>query len=289
MDVVAAVFNAVDDQIGSENTGAVVRLAPEDIRGSSRALRAALQAGRRVLITADHGHSPYVDKSLRAGAGKTPRYTALAPQEVPPDGFMEIDLRGLGGPPERRAFAWRSGVYLGGPQVGFHGGCSLEEMVVPLAWLEREGLHADEPSWWYGRGVVTEPRVTARPVAPPLLTPVLSDPVVAPAKPTPQLSLFSQTGNAPGERIDILKLPATVVDKLGMDERAILVLLKENGSARASELAARLKKNAGRLSGLMRVLKRTLHEAGVTLFTDEELPTGEIQYRYQSNRSGEGV
>ena len=46
--------------------------------------------------------------------------------------------------PERRAFAWRSGAYLGGPQVGFHGGVGLEEVVVPLAWIERDGLHAEE-------------------------------------------------------------------------------------------------------------------------------------------------
>jgi len=31
LDVVAAVFNAVDDQIGSSNTGATVKLAPENI------------------------------------------------------------------------------------------------------------------------------------------------------------------------------------------------------------------------------------------------------------------
>src|SRR4029078_12280402 len=31
--VVAAVFNAVDDQIGSSNTGAIVRLVPEHITG----------------------------------------------------------------------------------------------------------------------------------------------------------------------------------------------------------------------------------------------------------------
>lgn len=292
MDVVAAVFNAVDDQIGSDNTGAVVRLLPEDIRGFKPSLRAALQAGRRVLLTADHGHSPFVDRSLRMGAGKTPRYLALAQNEAPPEGFGEIDLKGLGGPPERRAFAWRSGVYLGGAQVGFHGGCSLEEMVVPLAWIEKEGLHADEPSWWYGRGAVPEPLPVARPVAPPILTPVLSDPVPArgagqgqgQGKPTPQLSLFA---GKPGERAEqVLGLPAEVLARLGMDERAVLVLLKENGSARASELAVKLGKNPGRLNGLMRVLKRTLHEAGLRLFTDEELPSGEILYRDAGTKEG---
>jgi hypothetical protein len=277
--VVAAVFNAVDDQIGSSNTGAIVRLAPEDITAFKPSLRVALKARRRVLVTADHGHSPYIDKNLRAGAGKAPRFVALGKNESAPEGFIEIDLGGLGGPPERRAFAWRSGAYLGGPQVGFHGGCSLEEVVVPLAWLERDGLHADEPSWWFGRGVLAEPIAPARPVAPPIVTPLPSDEVVL--KPTNQLSLFN-----PAEKAGSLPLPSGLIARLNDDEKAVLVLLKENGSARASELAARLRKNPGRLNGLMRTLRRTLHAEGITLFTDEVLPSGETMYRYQAKEAG---
>ncbi len=270
--VIGAVFNAVDDQIGSSNTGATVRLMPEDITAFKPALRVALKAGRRVLITADHGHSPFIDKSLRLGAGKTPRYLALEKHEAVPEGFIEIDLAGLGGPPERRAFAWRSGAYLGGPQVGFHGGCGLEEVVVPLAWMERDGLHADEPTWWYGRGALAEASVELRPVAPPIVTPLPSDEI----KPRAQLSLLD-----PADLAGSLPVPAALLDRLSVDEKAILVLLRENGSARSTELAERLKKNAGRLNGLMRNLRRTLHVGGIVLFTDEVLPSGETMYHYQ--------
>ena len=48
------------------------------------------------------------------------------------------------------------------------------------------------------------------------------------------------------------------------------------------ELAERLKKNPGRLNGLMRGLRRTLHAEGHVLFTDEVLPSGETMYRYQA-------
>jgi hypothetical protein len=111
--VVAAVFNAVDDQIGSSNTGSAVRLAPEDVTAFKPSLKAAFAAGRRVLVTADHGHSPFVDRSLRVGSGKAPRWTALeageaAAGEAAPESFLEIDVGTLGGPPERRAFAWRA-------------------------------------------------------------------------------------------------------------------------------------------------------------------------------------
>lgn len=276
LSVVGVVFNAVDDQIGSSNTGATVKIAPEDITAFKPALRVALKAKRRVLITADHGHSPFVDKSLRSGNGKTPRYTALGKHDPVPEGFVEVDVAGLGGPPERRAFAWRSGAYLGGSQVGFHGGCGLEEVVVPLAWLERDGLHADEPEWWYGRGALAEVTVEATPVQPPIVTPLPSD-EMAPAKPKAQLSLFN-----PADKADSLPIPKELLEKLSPDEKSILVLLRETGSARASELAERLNKNPGRLNGLMRSLRRTLHAEGHVLFSDEVLPSGETMYRYQS-------
>jgi hypothetical protein len=274
LSVVGVVFNAVDDQLGSSNTGATVKISPEDITAFKPALRVALQAGRRVLITADHGHSPYIDKERRAGNGKAPRYTALGEHDPVPEGFIEIDVAGLGGPPERRAFAWRSGAYLGGPQVGFHGGVGLEEVVVPLAWIERDGLYADEPTWWYGRGALAELATELKPVLPPIVTPLSSDEV--PAKPKPQLSLFN-----PADKASSLPLPAALIDKLSADQRSILVILRDAGSARASELAERLKKNPGRLNGLMVSLRRTLHADGHVLFTDEVLPSGETMYRYQ--------
>jgi hypothetical protein len=112
-------------------------------------------------------------------------------------------------------------------------------------------------------------------VLPPIVTPLPSDEV--PAKPKAQLSLFN-----PADKAGSLPLPAALIEKLSVDEKSILVLLRETGSARASELAERLKKNPGRLNGLMRALRRTLHAEGHVLFSDEVLPSGETMYRYQS-------
>jgi len=149
----------------------------------------------------------------------------------------------------------------------------MAEMVVPLAWIERDGLQADEPSWWYGRGALAEPVVQPRPVLPPIVTPLPSDEL---PKPKSQMSLFDLADKAGS-----LPVPPELLAKLSGDEKSVLVLLRENGSARASELATRLNKNPGRLNGLMRALRRTLHEKGLTLFTDEVLPSGETMYRYQ--------
>ena len=114
-----------------------------------------------------------------------------------------------------------------------------------------------------------------RPVAPPIVTPLPSDEIQP--KPKAQLSLFN-----PADKAGSLPLPAALLDRLSIDEKSILVLLRENGSARSSELAERLKKNPGRLNGLMRGLRRTLHAEGHVLFTDEVLPSGETMYRYQA-------
>jgi hypothetical protein len=266
--VVAAVFNAVDDQIGSSNTGATVRIAPDAIMGFRPSLEAALRAGRRVLITADHGHSPYVDNSLRVAEGPTPRYLPLAAGESAPAGFLEIDVGGLGGPPGRRAFAWKCGAYLGGQQVGFHGGCSLEEMVVLLAWLEPGGLQADEPSWWYGKGALPVVEPVRRAPEPPTPTPLPT--------PRPQLDLFDV-----GAKAAMLPVPEDVLAKLGGDERTLLVLLKENGSLKTSEIAARMNKTPPRVNGMLVQLRKKLHGAGFELFSSEVLPTGETLYRYR--------
>lgn len=266
--VVAAVFNAVDDQIGSSNTGAVVRISPGAIMGFRPSLEAALRAGRRVLITADHGHSPFVDSSLRVGDGGTPRYLALTTGAAVPAGFLEIDVRGLGGPPGRRAFAWKSGAYLGGQQVGFHGGCSLEEMVVPMAWIDAGGLQADEPSWWYGEGALPVVEPVRRAPEPPTPTPLPS--------PRPQLGLFDV-----GARADALPIPPELLARLGADERTFLVLIAENGSLKTTEIATRMSKPVSRVNGLVVQLRRKLHAAGVELFTSETLPSGETLFRFQ--------
>jgi hypothetical protein len=270
--VVAAVFNAIDDQIGSSNTGAALRISPASIAGFRPSLEAALAAKRHVLITADHGHSPFVDNSLRVGEGAAPRYQALAAGATPAAGFLEIDVQGLGGPPGRRAFAWKSGVYLGGQQVGFHGGCSLEEMVVPMAWLAWRGLQADEPAWWYGAGALPVVEPVRRAPDP---TPTPPPPVAA-----PQLQLFDPSGRA-----DALALPPALLAKLATDERSFLVLLKENGSLKTTEIATRMSKPVSRVNGLVVQLRRKLHTAGIELFTSEQLPSGETLFRYQGGAS----
>ncbi len=279
LEVVAAVFNAVDDQIGSANTGAAFRVRAADIAGFIPSLKAALAAGRRILLTADHGHTPFWTRELHAGAGASARWSELPDGATPPEGFIALELEGLGGTPGRKAFAWKMGVHLGSPQVGFHGGCGLEEMVVPLAWLGRQGVAADEPAWWLGR---TRPQVVgdvARPEPRPTPQP---KPVVAAAPSRLQGDLFDAraTVAAVAAGASALGLARNVLELLDAAERAALVVLAQNGSARSTDLAPRIGKQPGRVAGFMTQLNRKLHRVGVTFFKTEALPTGDVQYHH---------
>lgn len=271
-DVVAAVFNAIDDQIGSSNTGARLQVKAEEIAGLIPSLRAALDAGRRVLLAADHGHTPFWSKEDRVGAGEAPRWRKLANGEAPPPGFQEIDLHGLGNVQGRHAFAWKTGAYQGNPQVGFHGGCSLEEMVTPVAWLVRDGVLADDPAWWFG-GVAP-----AAPAPAPVVLPIAAKPT-QPIAPPSQVELLP-SADAVTAGTAALGLADEVLALLDGSEKAALVLLSQNLTAQASELGPKLGRPTARIPGFMTVLKRKLHGAGVVCFESDPLPSGEPVYRW---------
>ncbi|SEN18603.1 PglZ domain-containing protein [Stigmatella aurantiaca] len=278
LEVVAAVFNAVDDQIGSANTGAAFRVHGRDIAGFIPSLKAALGAGRRVLLTADHGHTPYWTRELHVGPGASARWCELPAGAMPADGFIALDLEGLGGTPGRKAFAWKMGVHQGAPQVGFHGGCGLEEMVVPLAWLGRQGVAADEPAWWLGRTrpqPVEVARLESRPVPAPKPAAV-----AVPSRLQGDLFDARATVAAVAAGATALGVAENVLALLDAAERAALVVLAQNGSARGMDLAPRIGKPVGRVAGFMTQLHRKLHRVGVAFFKAETLPTGDVQYHH---------
>jgi hypothetical protein len=210
-------------------------LAPRTSRRSSRACACALKARARVLVTADHGHSPYIDKSLRAGAGKTPRYLPLGKHDAVPEGFIEIDVAGLGGPPERRAFAWRRR-----PTSAARRSASTAAAASRRWWCRWRGSSAMACTPTSPRGGTGEAR-SPKPV-PPARWPRPSSRRcrLTSSRPPPSRSSRCSTGD--GRRA---AAAAALLARLSVDEKSVLVLLRENGSARASELAERLKKNPG--------------------------------------------
>jgi len=280
IEVVATVFNAVDDQIGSKNTGATVTIAPEQIHAFVPSLKEAFRSGRKVLVTADHGHATFVSTSLKVPGKGAPRFVELAPGENAPDGYLEIDVNDLGGGIGRTAFAWEMGRYRGLPHVAYHGGCALEEMVVPMTWLVEQGSAANDPAWWFGGlheasgGADAKPKKSAK-KAEPKVEPV-ADSVVR-----TQFELFGAGAVAArAAKIGMVGLSDPIVASLTEDERAALVVLAQNGSARATELGQAIGRAASRMAGYMTKLRRKLHEAGVVRFRIEVSPGGESQFVY---------
>ncbi len=268
LDLVAAVFNAVDDHIGSHDTGSHRHFTPESIAHLVPSLEVALDRGRRVLVAADHGHTLHLSKELRLGDGKAQRYRPLEPGEEPPEGTVVIDVgEGAGLPAGRVAFCWRAGAYFGSLQAGYHGGCSLEELVVPLAWLERGGVAHPAPPWWYDRAVTEADRAAApsgagrREPAPP---------------PEPeQAELFS-----PAPQPARLPLPTETLERLDDGQRAALAAVAQRHALSQTELAAVLGRPASRIPGFMAKLGRSLAAVGGTPVAVEQLPSGEQQYRW---------
>lgn len=295
LEVVAAVFNAIDDSIGSSATGQPLEIRADRISGLLPALRAALDTNRDILLLADHGHSLHEGTGLRVGAGSAPRYTAVTPGSPVAEGFLTIDLAGLGGSTETQAFAWRMGAYLGSrPQVGYHGGCSLEELAIPLAWLERGGTAADPPGWWFGAvaegqggaaassaaamptakdGGGSEARLTRRPAS---------------ATPASEARDTSETTRPPtppapipdGAAALARRLPEAVIAVLLPEQRQLLERLALYDAVTSAELAMGLGSKVAHVRGAVVSLRKLLIQQQVDALAIEALPDGDILYRW---------
>src|SRR5207248_2380604 len=147
---------------------------------------------------------------------------------------------------------------------GFHGGASIEEVAVPLAFLgrvrgEQEG-RSRAPAWWWS----TEGSAEVSPRVEPCQV------VAPPAQPAPP-RVAMPTG-ALDERLE----------SLTHDEKIAVALLQQNQSARLTVIAQRLGKSPILASGFMQQLVRKLFELGYPCVSVEVLPDGDRLYRYQN-------
>lgn len=257
--VVAVVYNAVDDALSSKETTPLPDWSlPSLGTGAAESIRVAIDRGWTVVVTADHGHTPFLHPDRKApAAGGGHRFA-----NEPWPGAVEF----ADGPLPRRPLflLTRMGAWQGNQRRGFHGGAALEEVVVPLAFLGRldAGTPAlgGHPTWWWSSDVPAQtpaqlileiererPRVSSRPAA---------------------------TGALPAEF-------AAIESDLTADERAVLLLLIANGSARLTEMATHLKRSPVRVSGMLRQLVRKLRDVDLSCITTEALPDGDSSYRYQ--------
>ncbi|HZD68259.1 MAG TPA: BREX-2 system phosphatase PglZ [Actinomycetes bacterium] len=160
--VVGVVVNAVDDHLAR---GDQLRVGWDlvSLRPLSWLLDAAAEAGRVVVLTADHGHvldggrSRY--RPLDGVGGERWRTTPPPAQED------EIEIAGprvlLGG--GRVVLAADDRLRYGVPKHGYHGGATPEEVLVPVGVLARrlpeQWLHRPlaTPAWWTSEMVAPQP------------------------------------------------------------------------------------------------------------------------------------
>lgn len=185
--IVGVVFNGVDDHLSGSD-----QLHPhwtlDDLRLIKPLLYEARNAGRLVLITADHGHVideathtlPSAEKPGSTGGevcnGDRWR-SALSGQNTPTS--EEILMSGgrvkTPGMQQGVIVPWSESLRYGSRKNGYHGGVSLQEMVVPIAWLVPsssvpEGFRigpSATPDWWDVRindvpSPTTQAELTAR-------------------------------------------------------------------------------------------------------------------------------
>jgi hypothetical protein len=166
--VVAAVHNAVDAQLaGSDQLD--LAWSSESLRQVAALLRIARDARRVVIVTGDHGHVLDQGTVQRPGApGDRWRTAGEAPGEgeitlagarvLAPDGAHSV------------VAAWSGRLRYAARRLGYHGGVSPEEMLVPIAVLAASEPPAGwtaappaGPAWWYDADGATPLRPAAMP------------------------------------------------------------------------------------------------------------------------------
>jgi hypothetical protein len=168
--VVAAIVNAVDDHL-LKGEQVAVPWTLRHIPVLSHLLAAAMESGRLVILTSDHGHVLDRRTAFRpATAGE--RYR-LDDSDVG-DGEVRIKGARVVMPPGGSLIApWSEKIRYGSKRNGYHGGVSPQECVIPLSLLSWPALVPDgfelvspyDPDWWIVGGIErTVPRTA--PVSP---------------------------------------------------------------------------------------------------------------------------
>lgn len=135
--LVAVVVNEVDDALRAPvNTPFALELASYPLL--SAVLKAGRDSQRSILLVADHGSTPDSNCHWPAIPGATVVESRLARAGQVPAGLPAVRcdnlIHDLGGP--YLALYDYGGRLSAQPKVGYHSGISLEEVVVPAAWLQ---------------------------------------------------------------------------------------------------------------------------------------------------------
>lgn len=269
--VLGVVINAVDDHL---TKGDQVRVpwTAHTIRPLAELLDAARDARRVVVMTSDHGHVLERDLEHRP-AGPEDRDRWREPAGAPASDELLLEgPRVLLGKEHRVILPWSERVRYGTKKNGYHGGASLQEVVVPIAVLAPTALEempgwvevpAEVPSWWLD----DEP---SEDVAAPAPRPLPRD--------KPQGELFPKKEAAPSW-LDRLFESETFHEQRALHRRVkleddrirqMLLALDERGKLTRLALAQRLGVAHVRVPGILSALRRVLNVEGFDVIQVDE-------------------
>ena len=153
--VVGVVLNVIDDSLGGPDQR-VFRWGVDQIPILRTLLSEAETSGRAVILTSDHGHVLDRGAVLRRQGGSD-RYrvadgTPVAPDEVLVEGTRVLEAGG-----RVVALATEGVRYSAARKLGYHGGVTPQECLIPLAVLATENrgpegwfpVAEEHPVWWY--------------------------------------------------------------------------------------------------------------------------------------------
>jgi hypothetical protein len=141
--IIGVVLNAVDDHLSS-GSQVVSRWNIAQIAHLEQILDAAREAGRIVILTSDHGHVLEHDTEYRGSLSSPERYKTAT------DGTDEFEIK-VSGPrvlteDHVAILPWSEKVrYTRSRGYGYHGGGTLQEVVVPLGMFISD---AKVPAGW---------------------------------------------------------------------------------------------------------------------------------------------
>lgn len=288
--VVAVVYNAVDDHLSGSNQ-IHVRWTIDDLRLLGPLLSEARRARRVVIITADHGH--VIDAgTVQRGQGDGDRW------RLPSGPLDESELLFDGGRVKAASgnavvCAWSEGVRHGAKKNGYHGGVSAQEVVVPLSVFTPRNMPlkgwqvaaAPQPDWWAPLESAAPPLAPEAPAfsrKPPKPKPVAmpqpdlfggAAPVIAPAPGVHWIDALQASSAYMAQ-----KALAARVAPADADVRALLdALAARGGKLSKAALAQRLGMPAMRISGFVNAAKRVLNvDQAAVLVLDETAGTVEL-------------
>jgi hypothetical protein len=276
--VVAAIVNAVDDHL-LKGEQVSVPWTLRHIPVLSHLLAAAMESGRLVILTSDHGH--VLDRRTTFHPATAGERYRLDDGDVG-DGEVRIKGARVVLPPGGSLIApWSEKIRYGSKRNGYHGGVSPQECVIPLSLLSWPALVPDgfevvapyDPDWWIVDGIER---------------PVLRTAPVTPVAPQP-LPRYSERGQAelifvapssPGTWIDQLLNSPVFVNQLKQAGRAapavdrirgvLLVLDERGGTVLRQALAQKIGESELRMPGLIAALRRILNVDGYSVLSVDD-------------------